>query len=103
ARVSLTTMTGRFGMGTGPQPVDANGGFTFEQLRPDQQHSISAEAPHFGRASSGTISFKPGETTVELKPLTLKPANSIVTGVVVDENNQPVVGVTVRLYGRESA
>jgi uncharacterized GH25 family protein len=103
AKVSLITKMGRMGIGSSPQAVDAQGSYTYEDLRPDQNYSISAEALHFGRGNSaGEIKFKPGQALLELPPITLKPANSIVTGSVVDERGEPLADVAVQLSGRDT-
>jgi RNA polymerase sigma factor (sigma-70 family) len=105
ARVSLNVMVGRFGTGTLPRPVDAQGRYTIEGLRPDQRYLIDAQAPHFGRGGSeGEVQFKPGLSAIEQPPIVLKPANSIVMGTVIDDRGNPVGGgVEVSLSGRDTA
>ena len=81
----------------------ANGGtntpgrFEITALPPGRKYGVIASAPGFGQASTVNEFAEAGR--VELDPFELKPASLKLAGQVLDEDDKPVAGVEVKLFG----
>ncbi len=102
APVMQTVWTFDSGSGGVVANTDAQGRYALTGLWPDLRYSVGVTAKGFGQAYTQQLQLRPGEAR-ELAPLVLKFADRSVTGRVVDENGDPMVGAQVNLDGRDSA
>lgn len=105
---------GRSGTSVPVQSViaDSKGRFVFVQLAPDTKYTLSAVAPGFVDAHyAGPSSSGPARRPIELylSEGQWRPAmqirmwrSSTISGVVLDDMGEPLVGVPVRAYARTS-
>ncbi|MGA2542541.1 MAG: carboxypeptidase regulatory-like domain-containing protein [Verrucomicrobiota bacterium] len=78
--------------------ADAQGRYEIKCLPPDAQYMVFATAKGYGRKQQ-QVQGEPDTNRVELAPLVLKPANHVVAGQVVNEDDKPVPFVSVSLNG----
>jgi len=78
--------------------ADAQGRYEIKCLPPDAQYLVSASAKGHGQKQQ-QVQADPDTNRVELAPLVLKPANHILAGQVVNEDDKPVAGAYVNLNG----
>lgn len=102
ASVNLMFHTERFGSSLGrPTHTDASGNYAIKGLPPGRRYGISVSAKGFG--SANTTMNEPSETRlVETNLFQLPVADKRIAGVVVDEDNNPVVA-HVNGYGDNQA
>ena len=76
--------------------ANEEGSFEIKCLPPEPQYLVYATAKGYGRSQQR---IGPGTETnrLELEPFTLRPADKIVAGQVLDSNDKPVSGVNVGL------
>ena len=78
--------------------ADAQGRYEVKCLPPDGQYLLSASAKGHGQKQQ-QVQGDPDTNRVEVAPLALKPANHILAGQVVNEDDKPVPGAYVNLNG----
>ena len=79
--------------------TDGKGRYVFPAMLPDAEYRIRAAADGYGRANiTGDIPEKP-KAPVQVEKIVLKPANLSISGVVLDADGKPAVGVVVRASG----
>jgi beta-lactamase regulating signal transducer with metallopeptidase domain/protocatechuate 3,4-dioxygenase beta subunit len=98
ARVTLFLWRSEMGSSDVVVRTDAQGRFTFRDLYPDFQYSVSATVQGYGQQSTYHVAYRPGGT-VALPPLTLPRADRVVSGKVVDDRGGPVARQGVVLEG----
>jgi hypothetical protein len=85
--------------------TNADGICTFNRLAPDMSYSIHVSADGFG-TSDASAPITPGQQT-DLPPIFLTKADSFISGIVVDENGNPVADMPITVssggYGRTNA
>lgn len=80
------------------EETDAQGRYEIDDLPVEGRYIIYASARGHGR-SRRNVNGDSETNRVELPPFVLKRADSIVAGVVVDQENRPVAGADVHLSG----
>jgi hypothetical protein len=100
ASLAVYVQTGTLGspFGTPPGQTDAQGQFEMSGFPKGRLYTVRANAKGYG-SSWPRVREVPGTNRVELPPIVLKLANRQVAGHVVDENEEPVAGATVSLFG----
>ncbi len=79
--------------------TDEEGRFEIKAVPTGHKYSLSTEAKGYGRKRSEQISTEDAVyNQLDLGNITLAVANLSVSGVVVDDNDKPVAGVTVNTY-----
>jgi len=78
--------------------ADAQGHYEIKCLPPDAQYLVFATAKGHGR-SQQQVQGDSETNRVELSPFVLKPADRVLAGQVLNENDKPVSGVSVSLNG----
>jgi protocatechuate 3,4-dioxygenase beta subunit len=78
--------------------VDAQGRYEIKCLPPDASYIVFASANGYGK-SQQPVQNDAETNRVELSPFVLKPADQVLAGQVVNENEKPVSGVNVNLNG----
>ncbi len=81
-------------------PVNAEGRFEIKCLPPDAQYIVYASAKGYGK---GQRQLQPEyeSNRVELSPFVLKPADRVIAGKVMREDDKPASGVNVQLNGED--
>ena len=82
------------------KPADDQGTFKFPALPAGLNYTLYAKAKGYGQ-SRQAIELEAGKTQVELPPITLKLADKIVSGQVVDGNEKPVSGAYLHISGTD--
>ncbi len=79
-------------------PVNAEGRYEIKCLPPDAQYTVYATAKGYGKNQQ---QVEPASETnrMELAPFVLKPADRLIAGQVLNENDKPASGVNVQLNG----
>lgn len=95
ASVRLDTSYGRFGEGTNPRAVAADGSTSFAPIFADRHCSIAADAPGYGPASAEVTAPARGGPHRQLLKIVLPKATSHISGVVLDDKNVPQPHVIV--------
>ncbi len=80
------------------KPADAQGRFEIKCLPADGQYLVHGSANGYG-TSQQTVESNADTNRLELSPLVLKPADQLIAGQVVNEDDKPVSGVNVNLNG----
>jgi hypothetical protein len=81
---------------------DAEGNYSIDGLRLGTRVELTAQAKRFGHKDAN-VTLTRGKAVVEQPTLVLKPANSVVTGSVLDTSGRPMAGIEVSLYGEQTA
>jgi protocatechuate 3,4-dioxygenase beta subunit len=79
--------------------ADATGHFEIKAVPTDREFSLSVSAKGYGREQRNVAETDPDTRRVALDTFQLPLANLRVAGVVVDDNDKPVSGASVSLYG----
>jgi beta-lactamase regulating signal transducer with metallopeptidase domain len=74
--------------------TDGQGNYEFKCLPADLQYSLAASAEDHGRTLQ-PVNTEGASGRLEIAPIEVEPANSLVAGKVLDENDKPVSGTTV--------
>jgi len=74
--------------------TDAQGNYEFKGLPADLQYTLAAGAKDHGRTLQ-PVNTEGASGRLEIAPIEIEPANSLVAGKVLDENDKPVAGATV--------
>jgi uncharacterized GH25 family protein len=82
-----------------PVRVDAEGRFEIKGLPPGRQYTVKASAKGFGQEQRNVPASDTATNRVELEPFELAPANQRIAGVVLDEDDKPVVRASIYSYG----
>ena len=82
-----------------PSRADAQGRFEIKCLPPEAQYTLSASAKGYGR-SQQQVESDTGTNRLELAPFALMPADRVIAGQVLDDNDKPVAGMNVQLNGQ---
>lgn len=101
AKVSLTLVRdGEMATSLEPVVTDAGGRYSFSALPHQQEFKLTARAPGYGPglATTGRINNLNPAATVE--SIVLKPADSSVSGRVIDVDGAPVEGASVTVNGK---
>jgi hypothetical protein len=79
-------------------PVDAEGRYEIKCLPPDAQYTVYATAKGYGKSQQ---QVEPASETnrIELAPFVLKPADRLIAGQVLNDNDKPASGVNIQLSG----
>ena len=79
-------------------PVNAEGRYEIKCLPPDAQYTVYATAKGYGKSQQ---QVEPASETnrMELAPFVLKPADRLIAGQVLNDNDKPASGVNVQLNG----
>jgi protocatechuate 3,4-dioxygenase beta subunit len=80
--------------------TDAQGRYEVKGLPADAQYLVWAIAKSHGRGQQ-QIEGDPETNRMELPPFVLKPADHVLAGQVLNENDKPVSGVMVQLNGED--
>jgi hypothetical protein len=99
ATVSLVAWTGRFGLGSQPRPVDADGNATFDGLLADTKYTISISAPGYGESQSNVATPPVDYPRQKTLPIVLRKATSNIAGIVLDQHGKPVSNAVVSING----
>ena len=97
AKVQLLLWTDRYGLGGASATTDETGTAVLP-CWPHDSYSLTLECAGYGQANSERFAVKPGEKVTQ-GPFELAKADAFVAGWVVDENGQPVAGISVILNG----
>jgi len=92
----------RWGLRLEHWPVTTNkqGSYEVKALSPGHRYSVAAKADGYGRQSTRPFRVDHDvDNRLELAPLVLKMANLSVSGVVVDEDDKPVQGISISTSG----
>ncbi|MFB0554256.1 MAG: carboxypeptidase regulatory-like domain-containing protein [Phycisphaerae bacterium] len=85
--------------------TDPNGVYSIRSVPPEGdslKYAIVAYAEGFGQTAVKQILFHDDTAQpVQIDPIILLPANEVISGVVMDSNDQPLAGVSVSVYGPE--
>ena len=81
-----------------PAAADAQGRYEIKCLPPEAQYIVFASAKGHGRVQQ-QLQGDSETNRVELPPFVLKPADHVLAGQVLNENDKPVSGVFVSLSG----
>ena len=102
AEVGLWLKSGNTYESLNPQSLaaDAQGRYEIKYLPPEAQYMVFATAKGYGRKQQ-QVQADPDTNRVELAPLVLKPANHVLAGQVVNEDDKPVAGAYVNLNGED--
>jgi protocatechuate 3,4-dioxygenase beta subunit len=104
AKLSLIFQTSTVGYGSGEAAkADDAGHYEIRAIPSEQKYSVSASAAGYGERYAQVNTGGAAKGRIELEPLVLSVANLSVTGVVVDELNQPVSGLRIYAYGNGQA
>jgi hypothetical protein len=98
ARIEIITQTPRFSFGSDAGATDENGNFKADSLWADSNYIIQVSCNGYGQASSSQLHLQPGQTTTP-HDLTLFKRDSVVAGVLLDGNNNPVAGQRIFVNG----
>jgi hypothetical protein len=100
AQVGLWVQAGRSMNQLGEQlvPTDAHGQYTIKALPPDQDYTVFAHARNYGQ-SRMKVQVESETNRIVVPALTLKFADRILAGQVVNQNDKPVSGANVSLNG----
>jgi len=79
------------------QPTDAQGSYTFSGLYQDQVYNLVATMDGFNECYT-TVQTKPPVGAMQLKKITLVPANGTISGSVI-KDSLPRPGVRIELHG----
>jgi hypothetical protein len=80
--------------------ADAQGRYEIKCLPPDAQYMVSASAKGHGQKQQ-PVQADPDTNRLEVGPLVLKPADHLLAGQVVNENEKPVPGAYVNFSGED--
>jgi protocatechuate 3,4-dioxygenase beta subunit len=81
--------------------ADADGRFEIKGLPPGRQYSINTSAKGFGQNDRELQPSDTATNRLELEPFQLMPANQRIAGVVLDDNDKPVVRASIYSYGNK--
>lgn len=79
--------------------IDDEGYFEIRAIPPGHKYSVRASAEGYGRRDAWIDTGVATNEHIELEPLVLLVANLSVSGIVVDEFDQPVSGVGISISG----
>jgi len=79
--------------------TDADGLFEARALPSDQKIQLTATAPDFGQTQVEVDLVDVADRRVEAPQMTLQPANMSIAGTVVDEDDKPMSGAAVHVFG----
>jgi len=82
----------------GAKPVDAEGRYEIKGLPADGQYLVFASARGYGR-SQRNVEPDTETNRMELESFELKPANMMIAGQVLSEQDKPLAGVYVNISG----
>ena len=101
ARVQLEIWKNGYGMSVTETQTDAQGVYTFAEVWPDNSYNLQIQADGYGQKGTDVFEPKPGASQM-IPAVTLRPANGVAAGKVVDANGDPMAGVRVSVSGRET-
>ena len=81
-----------------PTTTDREGRFEIRGLPAGRSFGIDVSAKGYGASQARANAPEPETVRVEIDPIALPTADRAVSGVVLDERDQPVRGVTVQCY-----
>ena len=81
--------------------ADADGRFEIKGLPPGRQYSINTSAKGFGQEQRNVQGSETATNRVELESFQLMPANQRIAGVVLDDDDKPVVRASIYSYGNK--
>jgi hypothetical protein len=82
-----------------PVRADAAGRFEIKGLPPGRQYGINTSARGFGQEQRNVEPSDTATNRVELEPFQLMPADQRIAGIVLDDNDKPVVRASIYSYG----
>ena len=80
------------------QRTNANGRFTIRALPLGSKYGVFAKSKGFG-TDNNSVELTKQSGRVEVDPLILQPANLSVSGIVLDDRERPMAGVSVQASG----
>jgi len=83
---------------TRTRPTDADGHYEIKGLPADGQYIVSASAHGYGQ-SQQNVTTEADQTRVDLVAMELKPADRVIAGQVLKEDDKPASGVNVNMNG----
>ncbi|MBN2182385.1 MAG: carboxypeptidase regulatory-like domain-containing protein [Sedimentisphaerales bacterium] len=100
AEISLTFRTSSVGFVINDNvEIDESGNYEIKAVPPGRTYYISASADGYSERQTPINVGSPANERIEIDPFVLSPANLTVSGVVVDEKNQPVPDVRIFSFG----
>jgi hypothetical protein len=101
ATVSLLITGGGSGLGIGDRPaaLSEEGTFAIGALPQDGAYRLNVSAPGFGSAAATVPETETHATSLQLPPISLKPADRPLEGIVLGPDGTAAPGATVRLIG----
>jgi len=79
--------------------IDETGHYEIRAVPPDHKFSVNATAEGYGRRYVQVDTGSAANERIELESLVLSVANMSVSGIVVDDVDQPVSGIRIYAYG----
>jgi hypothetical protein len=79
--------------------VDAKGNFKISGLDPTLRFNVLAVADGYEPKFARNVDPAKEPIAIQLRPRSIEDADRLITGIVVDENNKPVVGAVVEPRG----
>jgi len=101
AKLSLTFWVSDWGYGGRYEEskIDPEGNFEIRAIPVGYRYSVNATAEGYGQRYVQAHTSEAVGNLMELEPLVLAVANLSISGIVVDENDQPVFNIRVYAYG----
>jgi len=101
AKISLTFWVSDWGYGGRYEElkIDPEGNFEIRAIPVGYSYSVNATADGYGQRYVHAHTSEAVGNLMELEPLVLAVANLSISGIVVDENDQPVFNIRVYAYG----
>ncbi len=76
-----------------------NGTFEIKALPPEREYTVEVEADGYGKQEVHIAALGPQEKQHDIGRIKLTPSGLSISGIVVDPNDEPVVGVEVSAFG----
>jgi hypothetical protein len=83
-----------------PRVTEADGRYEIKGLPPGPQYTVYASARGYGQRQQA-VSVDAETKRVDLAPILLKPADQVIAGQVLDENDKPLSGVNIQVNGND--